>query len=133
MPSFWVEAADVAGERLTLRGAEAHHLLRVRRLRRGDRIEVVDGLGLSFVATVAEVDVDRVECRVEQRRAEWGESPARLCLVAAVVQGHRFDQVIEKATEIGVDSIRPLLCERTAVHAATGQRCRAGSGWPGPP
>jgi len=121
MPSFWVEPGDVAAGRLTLRDAEAHHLTKVRRVRRGEQIRAVDGTGTSYLATVIELGPRQVDCRVDGCFPEWGESPVRLCLAAALVQGPRFDLVIEKATEIGVDSIRPVRTDR-------GQAGRHGDG-----
>jgi 16S rRNA (uracil1498-N3)-methyltransferase len=112
MPSFWVEPADVTDGRFVLRAAEAHHLVRVRRVRRGDQIRAVDGQGTSYLATVLDPGPEGVECRIEACCPEWGESPVRLCLAAALVKGQRFDLVVEKATEIGVDSIRPVLAVR---------------------
>lgn len=120
MPGFWVEPGDVSGETLILRGAEAHHLVRVRRHRVGERIDAVDGEGRYFEATITAVERDEVVCRILASWEERGESPVRLCLAPALVKGQRFDFVVEKATEIGVDSIAPLLVSRSVVRAGAG-------------
>lgn len=115
MPSFWVDPADVSGGELVLRGSEAHHLSRSRRGRPGDRIRVLDGCGVRYDATVTSIDGDQVRCTIDGRHEEWGESPIRLCLVPALVKGQRFELIIEKSTEVGVDSIRPLIAARSVA------------------
>ena len=120
MPGFWVEPEDVSGETLVLRGGEAHHLVRVRRHRVGERIDAVDGEGRYFEAVITAVERDEVVCRILARWEGRGESPVRLCLAPALVKGQRFDFVVEKATEIGVDSIAPLLVKRSVVRTGAG-------------
>lgn len=113
-----MQPEDVDGEELVLRGGEAHHLLRVRRLGKGDRAEATDGCGRSFTVEVATVDTDRVVCRILETRVDAAESPVRLCLAPALIKGARFDLVVEKATELGVDAIAPLLTTRGVVRPA---------------
>ncbi len=115
MPSFWVDPADVSADELMLRGTEAHHLRKVRRIRTGDRVWVVDGCGMRYEVTVVSFDVDTARCTISQRWKDWGESAVRLCLVPALIKGQLFDEIIEKATEVGVDSIRPLVAARSVV------------------
>jgi len=115
MPGFWVRPEDVREDHLILRGAEAHHLVRVRRHRTGDRVDVVDGEGGYFETRVAAIQDEEVVCRILARREGRGESPVRLCLAPALVKGPRFDFIVEKATEIGVDGILPLLVGRGVV------------------
>ena len=119
MPSFWVEQADVSAGELVLRGDEAHHLTRVRRCHPGDRITAVDGYGTFYQAVIEAADGDAVRCRIQQVHQGWGESPIRLCLAAALVKGQRFDLVVEKATEVGVHSIRPMVTARGVVKYGT--------------
>jgi len=112
MPSFLARPEDVGEDTLVLRGEEAHHLVRVRRHGPGDRVEVLDGNGVFFEVCIAAVEEEGVVCRIVARREEHGESPVRLCLAPALVKGQRFDFVVEKATEVGVESIAPLLAAR---------------------
>ena len=121
MPSFFAHPEDIAGDRLTLRGEEAHHLA-VRRYSVGDLVEVVDGEGGFYRVRVDEIGRTSVHGLIIGREPGRGESPVRLHLAAAVVKGsQRFDHVVEKGTEIGVASIRPMLAERGV---ATGSRSR---------
>jgi 16S rRNA (uracil1498-N3)-methyltransferase len=100
---------------VVLRGDEARHLARVRRLGAGCMVEVFDGHGFARAAEVVAADRDRVEL------APIGEplpdrSPAcHLTLATAVPKGERFDWLVEKATELGVAALRPLVTERSVV------------------
>jgi 16S rRNA (uracil1498-N3)-methyltransferase len=115
MPGFVVRPEDVGAETLVLRGGEAHHLIEVRRQRVGDQVEVIDGAGGFFAVAIEALETDRAVCRILQRWRERGESRVRLCLAPALVKGERFDYVVEKATEIGVDGFAPLVAARGVV------------------
>ena len=115
MPGFWVDPEDVGDERLVLRGDEAHHLLRVRRYGPGDEIEAVDGVGCCYRVRIEQVGESEVEAGIVTRMPEKGESPVRLHLAPALIKGQGFEFVVEKATEVGVASIRPLAVERDVV------------------
>jgi 16S rRNA (uracil1498-N3)-methyltransferase len=115
MPGFWVEPGDVQEDRLVLRGEEAHHLVRARRHRVGDCIEAIDGLGNFFETNIVAIDKKEVVCRILSRRDGQGESPIELCLAPALVKGQRFDFVVEKGVEVGVDGIVPLITSRGVV------------------
>ena len=103
---------DIVADRLTLRGDEAHHVT-VRRYSVGDFVEVVDGQGGFYRVRIDRIERTSVHGLIMDREPERGESPVRLHLAAAVMKGsHRFDHVVEKATEVGVASIRPMMAER---------------------
>ena len=122
MPSFFVHPEDIEGDWLTLRGEEAHHLA-VRRYSVGDLVEVVDGEGGFYRARVDEIGRTSVHGLIIGREPERGESPVQLHLAAAVMKGsQRFDHVVEKGTEIGVASIRPMLAERGVATSGRSRR-----------
>lgn len=121
MPAFFVEPEHVDGDHLTLVGEEAHHI-RVRRCREGDVLDIIDGIGVAYQVRVQTLKPERVEAEIMRRLPEWGESAVDLHLAAAVPKGSRFDLVVEKATEVGVRSITPLLCERGVVRPGNEKR-----------
>ena len=122
MASFWVQPEDVDGETLVLRAAEAHHLVRVRRGRVGQQVEVVDGRGEFYQTTILAIEPSQVRCRILARLQDQGESRVRLCLAPALVKSPRFDFIIEKATEVGVDAIMPLSAARAVVLAGANDK-----------
>jgi 16S rRNA (uracil1498-N3)-methyltransferase len=123
LPRFVVERPVAPGESMELTGAEAKHA-RVRRLRSGDQVVVLDGSGWSALATI---DLRRraVAVRIVRVLPERaGESPLDLTLAVAVLKSDRFDWLIEKATELGVTRIRPFFSRYGLGHPSAARRRR---------
>ncbi|MBL7964194.1 MAG: 16S rRNA (uracil(1498)-N(3))-methyltransferase [Flavobacteriales bacterium] len=105
---------DLAPPHLDLPEEEARHATGVLRLRVGDRVGLLDGRGTRAEAVI--VEAGRGTCRVDilERHQHPPERRAAIHLaVAPTKQMDRFEWFLEKATEIGVDRITPLLTERT--------------------
>ena len=94
-----------------LTGREAHHAQHVVRIRRGERVAVLDGAGLECLCEVQEFDRHRVRLAVIEKRIHPAP-PCRVTLVQAVPKGKIMEAIIQKATELGVFRIVPLLTER---------------------
>jgi 16S rRNA (uracil1498-N3)-methyltransferase len=94
-----------------LRGDEARHLTRVLRVEPGQRYEISDSASV-FLAEVAEVRGDRVVFRTIEP-VDSAALPVRITLCAALIKFDRFEWIVEKATELGVDAIQPLEAART--------------------
>lgn len=102
---------DIQGELIFLPEAEARHAVQVLRLREGDVIIVVDGRGGWYEGVIVETGKRRCVARIEEQRQEVGKRPFRVHLAIAPTKNiNRFEWCLEKATEIGVDEITPLLC-----------------------
>ncbi|HWE38440.1 MAG TPA: RsmE family RNA methyltransferase [Isosphaeraceae bacterium] len=104
----------ITAGRATLTGDEARHLARVRRLGPGDAVELLDGRGGAWLAVVDRVERDRVELAVGEPLPERPDGP-HLTLATAVPKGERFDWLVEKATELGVARLVPILASRSTV------------------
>lgn len=94
---------------------KAHHLAHVLRLGEGDPVVLFDGNGNAFDAVVARSARGEVEVQVRGRRDEDRESPLQVTLAQAVSSGERMDYTIQKAVELGVQAIQPLMAERCVV------------------
>jgi len=103
-----------AGE-VSLPEAAAGHVARVLRLRPGARLVLFDGSGADFLAEISEVAGSRVRARIHERVAGLPESPLAVTLVQAVSRGERMDWTLQKATELGVRRIQPVLAARSVV------------------
>ena len=117
MPSdrFYCPSIRLDGP-FALEGDEARHLSRVRRVPVGAEVEVFDGRGLAVLARVEQVGRDRVELRAAGRLpAAAPSTAARLTLATAIPKGDRFDWLVEKAPELGVERVVPLATERSTV------------------
>ena len=95
---------------------ETRHLRDVLRLHPGDEIYVFNGAGREFHCSVEVVAKDSTELRViSEVEPAHSESPLHLTLAVALLKGEKFDLVIQKATELGVKRIMPLVTERGDV------------------
>lgn len=100
-----------AGGVVPLSEEEGHHVYKVLRGRVGEKIEVVDGAGRLFVAELT----SRREATVLEERPTEGSEDVAITLYQAVPKGRHMDLVVEKATELGVRDIVPLVTERVVV------------------
>lgn len=131
MHRFIVPAGSLgmgAGGRVVLSPEESHHASVVLRLRQGDAVGLLDGRGA--VAHARLVEVDRKGCRLELESV-WVERrrSSGICLVAAVTKGRAWDWTLQKATELGVDWIQPILAERCVVRLERAELGRRREEW----
>lgn len=100
---------------LTLSEREAHHALHVLRLREGEHAAVLDGVGHEFHCEVAKATRDTVELSVLQKNAV-APLPYQITLLQAIPKGKLMEFIVQKATELGVHRIVPILSERVVPH-----------------
>jgi 16S rRNA (uracil1498-N3)-methyltransferase len=101
--------------RQTIRGAAVNHISRVLRLRTGDNLTLFDGRGGEHDASIDEFRKDSVLVTVNEHRPVEREAPVPITLAQGISRGERMDWVVQKATELGVARIVPLLTERCVV------------------
>jgi 16S rRNA (uracil1498-N3)-methyltransferase len=118
-----------AGSRRTLEGDAANHIARVLRLRPGDALTLFDGGGGEHAARIEEFRKGAVIVTVGDRADAGRESPLHLTLAQGVSRGERMDWVVQKATELGVTRIVPVLTERSVVKLDAGQSQRKLQHW----
>lgn len=111
--------------------AKAHHVAHVLRLVPGDPVILFDGDGNAFDGEIAKCDRGEVSVKVSDRRDEDRESPLRVTLAQAVSSGERMDYTIQKAVELGVTAIQPLLTERCVVRLSGERAAKRGAHWQG--
>lgn len=124
---FFVDPADVHGDVVALVGAEAHHAAHVLRVRPGEPISVADGTGRVIDAVVSRVG-DVVDAEVREVHDIPPITP-EIVLVQGIAKGDRFDEVVQKAVEVGVSRITPVVCERTVVRWDERKTARAAQRW----
>ena len=105
------------GGRVSLPEWSAHHAREVLRLRAGDLIRVFDGRGAEFEATLDRVTRHEVHARIGAAVSPRPESPLRITLALSPLKGDRMELVVQKATELGVVAIRPVVTFRTDAAA----------------
>ncbi|MDI6799902.1 MAG: RsmE family RNA methyltransferase [Actinomycetota bacterium] len=114
-PRFFVPKEKIASQLVTIEGEELRHLKNAIRPKAGDRAEVFDGLGNLYLVELTEVGKDRALGR-QVLASTHEEKPApTLTLCQSILKGPAMDLVIQKATELGVNGIYPVMTERSVV------------------
>ncbi len=110
-----VELALQPGHDVVLPEATANHLVRVLRLREGDAFVLFNGDGHDYPARLAAVGKREARASVLDALVVDNESPLRITLLQGIARGEKMDLILQKATELGVAAIRPVISERTEV------------------
>jgi 16S rRNA (uracil1498-N3)-methyltransferase len=111
---FYAPPNAISGGMIRIDGDEFAHLSHVMRRQPGDIIGVSDGAGTSYVAEITALEKRMAVCAVRATHPGLRESPVRVVLAAALLKNpSRYDYLVEKATEIGVNAIVPIITERT--------------------
>jgi len=115
VPRLYVDAELSPQATLELPEAAAHHAARVLRLREGDLALLFDGRGGEYEARLSMPGRGRVVAGIGARRDVERESPLAVTLVQAVSSGEKMDFTIQKAIELGVAAIQPVLSAKSVV------------------
>lgn len=120
-----------SGAELTLPAAGAYHVARVLRMREGAALSVFDGTGHEFRAEITRVRGDEVAVRLAEPLSGTSESPLKITLVQGVSRSERMDWTLQKATELGVTAIAPVLTARSVVRLDEQQAQKKQAHWRG--
>ena len=107
----------------------AQHVSRALRLKTGDSIVVFDGRGGEYDAALTRVDRDRVDVKVGGWRDTDREPTIPLGLVQGLPEADKMDWIIQKAVELGVSWVQPVVCERSVVRIAGERAERRAAHW----
>jgi 16S rRNA (uracil1498-N3)-methyltransferase len=121
MRRFFVQDIKPHDHTLAITGSEARHISKVLRLGQGDRIVLMDRKGARFQAVIASAGEKEVSVILEKALGQPPASPVEITLCQALLKSKGMDYVVQKASELGVDSILPFSSERTVVGPGKGQ------------
>lgn len=111
----YIDAPLAIAMRLALPEAATAHLVRVLRLGVGDGFALFNGDGCDYPARLVAVTKRSAEAEVLDRIELGNESPLQITLAQGIARGEKMDLILQKATELGVARIAPVLTERTEV------------------
>ena len=120
MSERFFSSQAITSDRVTLDGAEAHHLLHVMRAAVGERVTLFDDSGAEFSAVVEALGRSDAALRVVERRVVDRELPFPLTVGVALPKGDRQKWLVEKLTELGVTALVPLATERGVAQPTEG-------------
>jgi 16S rRNA (uracil1498-N3)-methyltransferase len=105
---------DIISDYLVLDPGESNHCIKVMRYKKGDNLRLIDGKGGFYTAEIVEEDRKACRVRIVSKRENYEKLPYELHIAIAPTKSiDRFEWFVEKATEIGVTSITPIICSRS--------------------
>lgn len=126
---FHVADRLAANQELLLPATAAAHAVRVLRLAPGDALTLFDGSGGEYPARILASERAGVRVQLGALQAIECESPLQITLLQGISRGERMDFIVQKATELGVQRIVPLLCERSVVKLDAAQAEKKREHW----
>jgi len=107
---------DLNTDSLEILGKEAHHIANVLRLKEGTTVGLFDGFGYKAIGSILSVTSDRVLVELTNDRVANTEPPVEITLYQALPKKDKLELIIQKATELGVTNIVPIITKRTIVN-----------------
>jgi 16S rRNA (uracil1498-N3)-methyltransferase len=111
MNIFLVEETDNSIAQLS--EEESYHCIKVLRMRKGDAVEMVDGRGGYYKGIIEDADARECKIKIQQKENRQERNYTIHIAIAPTKNIDRFEWFLEKATEIGIDEITPVICQRS--------------------
>ena len=113
LPFFYISTYDASQKEIGLDEDTSKHIVQVLRMKVGEQMNLTDGKGNLITCSIKEDN--KKHCTVDVKETRHKEQGTRkVCVAISLLKNtNRFEWFLEKATEIGVNEITPLICERT--------------------
>lgn len=95
-----------------LTGDDAHHISRVLRMKSGEALTICDGLGTDYQCVLTDTEGGKVNCHIEEHVPSRGEPVTDVTLFMALPKGDKMDFIVQKAVELGANTVVPYLASR---------------------
>ncbi|MBN2420070.1 MAG: 16S rRNA (uracil(1498)-N(3))-methyltransferase [Deltaproteobacteria bacterium] len=115
MRRFYIEEINPEKGLCVIPEKEAKHMLKVLRMRQGDRFVLMDGKGNRFDAEIGDISHHKVTARLISELPKPSSSPVNITIFQAMIKPRMMDYMIEKTSELGVSHIIPFYSERTVI------------------
>lgn len=110
MNIFYSNNIDKSDKTIIILDQENSHLMKVLRKKTGDYVDITDGKGFLYSCSIIESDKNKSVLKIESSKGFKNKSPKLKVAIALTKNRDRFEWFLEKATEIGVSEITPLIC-----------------------
>ena len=115
MSNFFIDSGNIDGENAYVTGSDVNHIKNVLRMKESDEIKLSAGDGLLYTAVISEFLPDRIVCRIIDCEGGKSELPAKIILFQGLPKKDKMELIIQKAVELGVSEIVPVMMKRTIV------------------
>ena len=115
MSNFFIDSGNIEGEVAYITGSDVNHIKNVLRMKEDDEIKLSPGNGLIYTAKISEFLPDRIVCKIVDCGGGKSELPAKIILFQGLPKKDKMELIIQKAVELGVSEIVPVMMKRTIV------------------
>jgi 16S rRNA (uracil1498-N3)-methyltransferase len=121
MHKFFVQRDNFSGDYAVIEGDDVKHIYKVLRLETGEKVSVNDCLGKEYLGEIEDVNKTKVIVRLLEELPVNNESHINIYLYQGLPKSSKMDLIVQKATELGVKEITPVLTERVVVKSEIGE------------
>lgn len=115
MPRFFADAQQITESGIVIRGSDVNHMKNVLRMAPGDEVTVSDGHGTDYFCRIAVMGRDEIELDIVDSWHSFVELPVKIYLFQGLPKADKMEWIIQKAVELGVYEIVPVITKRTVV------------------
>ena len=115
MSNFFIDSGNIDGEAAYITGSDVNHIKNVLRMKEDDEIRLSTGNGLLYTAKISEFLPDRIVCKIVDCEGGKSELPAKIILFQGLPKKDKMELIIQKAVDLGVSEIVPVMMKRTIV------------------
>lgn len=115
MHHCFVEKENILEDKIILRGLEVKHIKDVLRMKKGEKILISDNEAYDYICQIEEISKEEIVCDILDKNLSNSELDAEIVLFQALPKLDKMDLIIQKAVELGVSKIVPLLSSRCIV------------------
>ncbi|NLP27364.1 MAG: 16S rRNA (uracil(1498)-N(3))-methyltransferase [Clostridia bacterium] len=121
MHKFFVTPNNIIGQKAVIQGDDVKHIYKVLRLEVGDKIIINDSQGQEYLASISDINKISVTVNLLESIDQNAESSIQIDLYQGLPKSSKMDYIVQKATEIGVNTIIPIITERVIVKSDLGE------------
>ena len=129
MTRIYFSGPLAAGDEVRLPPAQSHHLVHVLRLEAGAHLALFNGDGAEYAAVIARIAKNAVYASVQEGHPAARESPLDVTLAQGISRGERMDYTVQKAVELGVARIQPIVTRRAVVRLDAARAAQRAVHW----
>ncbi|MCT4661553.1 MAG: 16S rRNA (uracil(1498)-N(3))-methyltransferase [Tissierellales bacterium] len=117
MRKFFVSSDQIDGQKIFLEEESYKHMIQVLRMEIGDEMWISDGESMEYFCSIESIDIDEktLILAISETREFSVESPLDICLCQGLPKSDKMDMIVQKNTELGINTIIPLAMERSIV------------------
>ena len=115
IPRFPLPDGQPLSGKIVLSGKSYKHLAKVLRAKAGNRVSFYDSKGDEYLSEIEHISATKITCRISQKIKQENKPDSKIILVQGLLKRDKMDLVIEKAAELGVGRIIPLITERSEI------------------